>query len=184
MKFTEMETKYRVTDLKLTDFTRLAESLGPKSYIEASGYDYYYVNTETDFIRYRAGTLHELTIKKKLNDKNNFVRTEVNLGVKPKSVTHISAFCNGLGYTLNFSIFKACFIYYYENYDIVYYVIYDENMRESDRFLEIEMEEGYPWASEKQAWDELLKVEQALKPLGISPQARIKKSLFEMYRQS
>lgn len=182
-KFKEIETKYRVTNLSLSAFMKLAKSLNPKSYIEAAGYDYYYVNENGDAIRYRAGTLHELTVKKKTSDKNNFVRREVNQPIKPKSLDTVEAFCDMLGYKLNFSIFKVCFIYYFENFDLVYYVLQDDNLHEIDRFLEIEMFEDYPWISEDQAWTELLKVEAELKPLGITKANRIKKSLFEMFKK-
>lgn len=184
MQFKEVETKYRVSALKLQAFTDLATSLSPVKFIEAAGYDYYYVKDTTDFIRYRAGSLHELTVKKKLADKNNFIRTEINMGVKEQSLEIIEAFCASLGYKFNFSIFKTCFIYYYEHFDLVYYVVYDNNMKELDRFVEIEMLETYEWESPEAAWAKLLEIEQLMKPLGITPQSRIKKSLFEMLQKA
>ncbi len=184
VNFMEVETKYRVPGLKLPLFRGMAESLKPKRYIEAAGYDYYYVKDGDEFIRYRAGDLHQLTIKKKTLEANNYVRHEVNLGLKPQDRRHtVDAFCAALGYKYNFAIFKSCFIYYFEEFDVVYYTVYDENMDEVERFLEIEMLEDYPWPSQEAAWARLLEIEHQLKPLGITPQSRVKRSLFEMFRK-
>ncbi len=185
MKFKEVEFKYAIPKLKYSDFKTFAESLGPSRYIEAAGYDYYYTDDAgMNFIRYRAGDRQELTTKRKTKTRNNYVRDEYNLLIgKGQTLETVAGFCRSLGYPrLNFCIFKACFIYFYDTFDIVYYVVYDEDMKETDRFLEIEMAEDHAWASEQQCWDKLKEVEQSLAPLGIKPEHRESKSLFEMYR--
>lgn len=185
MNFFEIETKYRAQDIKLREFRKLAETLKPKKFKLAESYDHYFVRSEADFIRFRAGTSPELTMKQKLNDKNNFIRTEVNLRIEDQDEATVQKFCSLLGYQPNFSIFKACWIYWYESFNIVYYIIYedDRRLKELDRFIEIEMSESKEWKDEGEAWDELVKIEKAMGQLGLSAQARIKKSLFEMFRK-
>lgn len=186
VKFTEIEFKYRAEDIKLSDFKKAALALLPVKILDVSGFDHYFTNKDNDFLRYRAGDKPELTMKKKLKDSNNYIRIEVNLGLdrtisKEKQTDVVTKFCDQLGYSPNFSIFKSCSIYFYDTFNLVYYAVYDDNMKELDRFIEIEMDEEYPWSSDTQAWDALTEIEQKLKPLGISPQARIKRSLFEMF---
>lgn len=186
MRHTEVEFKYRVSELKLSDFTKAAQALNPTSYVEASGSDYYFTDSKgVDFVRYRAGDRQEFTTKKKTEAGNNYVRDEFNLLIgKGQTLDRISSFLNSVGYPrLNFSIFKTCFIYYYEKFDLVYYVVYDVDMREMDRFLEIEMLEDYPWKSEAEARTHLAMVESWLAPLGAVPANRESKSLFERYRK-
>jgi hypothetical protein len=185
MRWKEIETKYRVRDLKLTEFEAAAEALRPTKRIDAAGYDYYYTRGEDEFIRYRAGDLHQLTVKKKTKEANNYVRMEVNMSLDKANINlkTVDKFCDALGFSFNFRLFKSCFIYLYEKFNIVYYLVHDEHMDEVDRFLEIEMSEDAYWESDEQAWAELLKIEQALKTLGISPQSRLKLSLFEMFRK-
>lgn len=186
MKFKEVEFKYKLPGLKLSQFKALADSMKPRRYIETAGYDYYFTNqAATDFIRYRAGDRQELTTKRKTEEKNNYVRDEFNLLIAHGQPLHVTAgFCRSLGFPrLNFSIYKACFIYYYEKFDLVYYVVYDEDLQEKDRFVEIEMLEDYPWASEDEAWKALLELEKSCESLGINATIRQSKSLFEMYRK-
>lgn len=182
----EVETKYRADKLKLSDFVELATSLNPKRYVETGGYDYYFVNKDgTDFCRFRAGDRYELTTKRKTVGDNNYVREEYNLLIAPgEPLEKVAGFCRSVGYpSLNFKIYKSCFIYYYDTYDLVYYVVFDSDMRELDRFVEIEMLETYPWDNPKQAWAELVKIEESLSCIGISKDSRLNQSLFEMFRQ-
>ncbi len=65
----------------------------------------------------------------------------------------------------------------------MYYVVYDQDMKELDRFLEIEMLEDYPWKSEQEARKHLAMVETWLSSLGATPENRESKSLFERYRK-
>lgn len=182
----EVETKYRVKNLKLTDFVELATSWKPTRYVETAGYDYYFVNEDLSaFCRFRAGDRFELTTKKKTVNANNFIREEYNLLIAHgEPLEKVAGFCKSIGYPdLNFKIYKSCFIYFYETFDLVYYIVFDENMKETDRFVEIEMLEDYPWDNSEQAWNELVKIEAKLETVGISKKNRLNKSLFEMYKR-
>jgi hypothetical protein len=187
VKFTEVETKYHADNMHLKDFKKFAKSLNPIKYIEASGFDYYFTKNKS-FTRYRAGDLHELTKKRQTDKANNYIRTEINMRIVPedteeKTLEKVTAFVAEDGYKFNFSIFKSCFIYFYPSFDLVYYIIFDSNMKEQGRFFEIEMLEDYPWESLEQVWEDLLKIEKQLAPLGIKPSNRINKSLFQMFKK-
>lgn len=185
----EIEFKYSADKIKLSDFKHLCNTLNPRSYVEASGYDFYYTKGAKDPIgRYRAGDLNEITFKLPTSSKNNFIRRETNLRFMPeatveKTAAKASEMMDILGYKFNFSIFKTCFIYYYNNFNLVYYIVSDADMVEQARFLEIEMLEDYPWESVQQAWSELMSIEKILKPLGIKSKTRLTKSLFQMFKK-
>lgn len=187
MHFKEIETKYRAEDIKLVDFVKRAEELQPTSQLQTASFDHYYAKDDA-FIRYRAGSRPELTMKVKSKDANNFVRVECNL---PLEVTQdateqkqvVEKFCQMLGFSHNFSIYKTCFIYFWGNHNLVYYVVYDSELKEKDRFIEIELNEKIEWTSEEDAWNELVKIEKNLESVGIKPQRRIRLSLFEMFKK-
>lgn len=189
MHFKEIETKYRAQDIKLLDFIKRAEELKPDSQLQTGSFDHYYTkDTDALFIRYRAGTRPELTMKVKSTDSNNFVRVECNLPLeKHQDPTEqryvVDKFCQMLGLTHNFSIYKTCFIYFWGNYNLVYYVVYDAELKEKDRFIEIELNEKIEWPTEEAAWNELLAIEKSLDSIGIKPQRRIRLSLFEMFKK-
>jgi hypothetical protein len=88
-----------------------------------------------------------------------------------------------LGYKKNFSIFKTCKIAFLEKAVLVYYVVYDENLNEKKRFIEVEAKETYNWSSEEEAWATVVEYENMLAPLGISAKNRLKKSLFELFKK-
>jgi hypothetical protein len=186
--FKEIETKYNGDQIKLSDFVTLAKSLTPVRELQAGSYDHYFVRDDDTFIRYRAGAVPELTMKKKMKDTNNFVRVECNLKLDPnqdpiEQRKIVDRFCELLGFGYSFSIYKTCMIFFWERHNLVYYVVYDGEMKEQGRFLEIEMDERHAWDSEEQAWTELLRVEKQMEPIGITPQKRIRRSLFEMFRK-
>ena len=184
MKFKEIETKYDAKDISLPAFTDLVNGLKPKSWMMVSSYDDYFVNKD-DFIRYRhTDERGELTIKKKTTDKNNNERLEVNVPTQGGQFAAINMFVSLLGYQHDFGIYKTCKIAFLEKVVLVYYVVYDNEMREQRRFVEIEANEDYAWPSEQEAWDEVVKYEKLLEPIGIQPRGRLKKSLFEMFRKS
>lgn len=183
--FLEIETKYNGLDIDRVKFKVLATSLNPKSFLYVESRDVYYVKSPTEFLRYRmpqAGDVtgrQELTFKKKHVSANNNVRTEVNLRIDTNNKDTVAAFCEGLGYKYNFSIFKMCDIYFYEDANIVYYTVIDENNKTAD-FVEIECNEDQDITQEA-AWGIIQKYEGLLAPLGITAQKRKKLSLFEMY---
>lgn len=188
MFFEELEYKYRADGVKLTDFKALIESRPVKDHVIAASWDIYYSETgvEDSFQRYRMDKERpELTKKVKTQDGNNWVRIESDLPLDPRRVTEKQvAFHVGLdGYKENFRIFKYCDIYFEENLNYVYYTVYDENMKEIGRFIEVEVNKNKVQEFADRGLAELKKGEERLVELGITPQHRLKKSLFEIYRK-
>lgn len=183
MHFKELETKYSADDIDMADFIKLVEPLNPE-WMMVSSFDDYFTNDKDEFIRYRYHDhMGELTIKRKTTDANNNNRVEVNVPTDGKASAAIDAFCDLLGYKKNFSIFKTCKIAFLEKTVLVYYIVYDKNLNEKQRFIEVEAKENYPWTSEEEAWAEVIKYENMLAPLGISSKNRLKKSLFEIFKK-
>ncbi len=187
MKYLEIEYKYNAASISLSDFTKFCEGRGPSKFILASGYDFFYdnLNDKDYFGRYRLGAdTNQLTTKRKTVVGNNFVRGEINVDLAPgESKAKADALFSFFGYKFNTSIFKNCFVYKFDYYTLVYYLVYDVDMNEVGRFVEIEMDEDHAWKSEAHASAELQLLEKLCKPLGITPQGRIKRSLFEMFRK-
>ena len=184
MKFKELETKYGADEIDMKDFIDLIQPLNPE-WMMVSSYDDYFVNSDEEFIRYRYHDLMgELTIKRKTTDANNNNRVEVNVPTDGKSGPEVAAFCELLGYKKNFSIFKTCKIAFLPKAVLVYYVVYDANLNEKKRFIEVEAKETYNWTSEEEAWATVVEYENLLAPLGISSKNRLKKSLFELFKKS
>jgi adenylate cyclase class IV len=183
MRFREIETKYDADKIKMEDFLKIIDKMPIRKKLMVSSYDEYFTNTEGDFVRYRHNNDHgELTIKRKTKDSNNNQRVEVNLPTRGDNVSTVKAFLNLLGYQHNFSIYKTCNIFWTDKVDLVYYVVYDQELKERRRFIEIEADESLDWTSEEEAWNEILKYERMLEPLGITPQHRLRKSLFEIFK--
>lgn len=183
MHFKEIETKYYADNISMDAFVKLVAPLNPE-WVMVSSYDDYFTNTQDDFIRYRYHDhMGELTIKRKTINSNNNNRIEVNLPTQGKASTTVGAFVDLLGYKLNFSIFKTCKIAFLEKAVLVYYIVYDENLNEKQRFIEVEANEKYNWTSEQEAWDEVIKYEKMLEPLGITSKNRLRKSLFELFKK-
>ena len=188
--YIEVEVKYNADGIERMAFKDLVKSLNPKSFIYVESKDVYYAKNENEFLRHRLpaenkGTAEEnrseLTFKKKTVDQNNWSRVEVNLRIDGNDPKLVEAFCNGLGYTKNFSIEKCCEIYFWDDADVVYYSVKDENGKYS-YYLEIEASEDIGMTQEE-SWQVVLKYEKLLAPLGITPQKRKKLSLWEMYRK-
>lgn len=187
LKNTEIEFKYKA-NISLTDFKAFCESRNPLKFQIISGFDHFMSNpgSPDSFYRHRVNTNeNQLTFKRKREEDNNYVREERNIDL-PLSVSQdkVEALCAVHGYTYNTSIFKNCFIYNYDYYTLVFYVCYDINLVERGRFLEIEMKEDHPWASEDEAYSSLLVLEKTCKELGACPKSRVSASLFEMFRKT
>lgn len=183
--FLEIETKYDADGIDRLAFKTLMQSLRPKTFLYVEGTDVYYVKQENDFLRYRMAAEHlddkrsELTFKKKSTDKNNNIRTEVNLRIDMNDPELVAAFCEGLGYKRNFSVYKMCDIYFFDDANLVYYDVTSDSGKPQS-FVEIEASEDIG-LSVDQAWEIVQKYEKLLSPLGINAQKRKKLSLFEMY---
>lgn len=180
----ELEFKFRADDIKLNDFNDLVESIGYVKKLEISSWDTYYVRSDNkdEFIRFRNSTTPELTLKRKTSQENNWKRLEIDLPLDPKRINEetVDAWAKIEGYEKKKSIFKTCFIYWTDTVNFVYYIVFDENMAEIGRFIEVESNKNNS-LNELDSFEDLKKYEQELSKLGIVPQNRLKRSLFELY---
>lgn len=185
MHFKEIEFKYDAGTISMERFVELVESkYAVKKKMMVSSYDDYFTDTNGNFIRYRHhDNRGELTIKRKTSEKNNNERIEVNVPTAGDNLKTITAFVDLLQYKHNFGIYKTCKIYWVDKVVLVYYVVYDKELKELRRFIEIEADEDLTWDTEQQAWDEITAYEKHLEPLGITPKNRLKKSLFEIFQK-
>ena len=179
----EIEYKYNADGIDLGKFKRFCQARKPIRASEAAGYDHFYSSDRESFCRHRQGSdLNQLTFKRKLTG-SNVVRTEHNLDLLPTvSSDSVHDMCQALGYEYKNTIYKNNFVFEYGDYVLSYYLVYDSNLKELGRFMEIEAREGLPWESEQKALNCLQEVEEAAREqLGITPQRRVKRSLFEMF---
>lgn len=190
-EFFELEYKYLADDIKLSDFTSLMDKIKKKyelkKFLQASSFDVYYIKKDSpdEFQRFRNdGKTPELTKKIKTKSSNNWERVESDLPLDPARITEDKvSFHLGLdGYTYNFRIFKVCFIYFYENVNYVWYSVYDHDMKEIGRFVEVELNKDKVTRTDQDAVV-LKEHENNLLELGITSQNRTKLSLFERYRK-
>src|SRR5882672_8633242 len=151
---TELEFKYDASDIKLSKFIEFAQKYSPVKRVEGSGWDYYYSGNGQDFefIRFRKGGLAELTIKIKSNEKNNNNRFELDLPLSMSvSDWMVEKFVSLFGFKENFRVYKYFDIYWFDKIDIVYYTIYNKDMNEIGRRVEIEARKDYPFKSAEEA---------------------------------
>jgi adenylate cyclase class IV len=186
MQFREIETKYDASAITLKDFTNLIKSkFNIKKHLLVSSFDDYFTDKDDNFLRYRhKEDRGELTIKRKLDVNNNNKRVEVNLPMDGDSMQAVTQFAELLGYKHNFCVYKTCDVYWVDNMVICYYVVYNEEWKEQRRFIEIEANEDFQWESEEFAWQTVESYEKHFAALGVSSKNRLKKSLFEMFKQS
>lgn len=194
-KLTEFETKYRVEPHLLTEFKALVNGLqNLKGFIYVEGPDYYFTKPDGSFARYRRPShgldngRSEVTIKVKPEGaKNNIMRKEVNWRVDITPEDSIREGLMLMGYKPNFSIFKACHIYNLDDATLVFYQVYDTTdgkPGKTDSFVEIEIDEHLVSSlTQEQAMALIVKYEKILEPIGLTPQKRLRKSLFEMYKR-
>lgn len=194
---TEFETKYRMEPHQLIDFKQLMEAnIDNKQFIYVEGPDYYYIKPDFEdaFARYRRPSYGldsgrcEVTIKvKPKGAKNNILRKELNWRVDTTPPNSIKEGLELLGFTFNFSIYKTCQIYKFQDATAVFYTVYDTTSGKSEQansFLEIEVCESLiKTLTELEAWKIIEKYERLLTPLGVNAQKRLRKSLFELYKR-
>jgi len=204
----EFETKYRVEDQNLILFKQILDNLNEdKKFIYVEGPDYYFTypkwwfehNTQWDangtFGRYRKPSYgldngrRQVTHKYKPRDaKNSIQRKELNINITPETSeeTIFEQFeCHGMKF--NASIIKNCHIYKLKDATLVFYTVYDTTdgkPKKADNFVEIEVDEDtIASMTEEQAWGIIVKYEKMLESIGLNPQKRLRKSLFEIYRR-
>lgn len=186
--FKEIEYKYDAANVTVAAMDKIMYPVA-KERITVSSYDEYYVSVSDniDFIRYRYNeSMQELTLKKKTSKFNNNNRHEINININESTSsvntsTKISQFLGFLGYYFKFRIYKTSIIYYLNKAIVAYYIVYDENMKECGRFMEIEADESYAWKSEEEAFYVINECEKLFEGLGITYRNRMKKSLFEIF---
>jgi len=182
-EFKELEFKYDANSINLTDFLKLMQNLQPKIRKDVSSWDYYYTcNNPEEFLRYRESKNPELTIKRKTKSSNNWDRIEVDLPLDENRIDKykVDAFSKLLSYKENFRIYKTCFIFWFNDFNAVYYVVYDENMKEKGRFIEVEINKDRI-SNLADPFETLKQAENTLLTLGPKPSNRLKRSLFEMF---
>jgi adenylate cyclase class IV len=187
IELTELEFKYDGADVKRSKFVEFAQANNPVKRVEVSGWDYYYSGTGLpfEFMRFReGGEVMELTIKMKNEEKNNNSRFELDLPLSNKvALWMVEKFVGLFGFKENFRVFKYCDIYWYEKVDIVFYIIYNKDMNEVGRRVEIEARKDYPFKSAEEGVAEVKAMEQKMAEIGITPQMRMKKSMWEQFRK-
>lgn len=183
-EFSELEYKYKADDISLKEFHELMATLPIVKRKDVSSWDHYYTNgIDDEFIRHRNSLNPELTIKRKVKSTNNWERVEVDLPLdsdKAKNVI-VGKFVELLGYKTKKSIYKTCFIYWLEHINFVYYIVYDDNMEEKGRFIEVEVNKECLPKEAPNAAAHLQKGQDILTNLELGPQNRLKKSLYEMF---
>lgn len=189
--FEELEYKYRADGISYSAFKRLMDDMDNVREKDAASWDVYFTNERksTSFGRYRGGDTPELTIKTKTEDGNNWRRIEIDLPIDPSRIDEVTVvkFMEANDWKENFRIFKSCFIYFQNFVNYVYYVVLDHNLKEVGRFIEVEVNKDQVGLLEAavpgSAMATLKQAEQILESIGISPQNRLKKSLFELYKK-
>lgn len=198
---TEFECKYRVDPHVQVDFKKLVGDLpNLKSFLYVEGPDFYYSHPDYDdssFGRYRRpsfgldGGRAEWTIKfKPKGAKNSIQRLEVNWRVDHTPEEDVKRGAELMGFRPNFSIVKSCQIYKFDDATLVFYTVYDvtdgSTSSKVDHFIEVEVSEtmiNKEGLTEAQAWNIIEKYERLLAPIGITPQKRLRKSLYDMYKR-
>jgi len=191
-KHTEFECKYLVEPHLLTEFKKIvgnAPNLVKFLYVEGS--DEYWVR-DGAFARYRRAEhgldngRAELTFKTKPEGaKNNIIRREINWRTDITPPETIREGLKDLGFEFNFSIYKTCHIYNFEDATLVFYTVFDTTngkASKTDSFAEIEVsEERVSDMTEDQAWAVIEKYEKILEGIDLHPRNRMRRSLFELY---
>lgn len=188
---TELEVKYKVQLSDLLPFTRFVENnFAVERFEYVTGPDYYFVKPNTDdFIRFRCANYQtkdgELTIKQKRHKTNNINRTEVNIKLNEPSLQDVKKFAGLLGYNLNFTVLKDCYVFEMSDCHMSFYSVTEMGSKKQPQFfIEIEIKEDVVDAlTDKEAWDLLKFYEKQLSTINISPRKRVKKSLFEIFRK-
>lgn len=208
LEYIEFETKYRIDDSFLIQFKQIVDLYKEdKKFVYVEGPDLYFTypdwwfknNPQWDpsgtFVRYRRPSYglddgkRQVTWKYKQKDaKNNIKRKELNFDLMEKTSDNtVVEQLDSSGVKFNFSIVKNCHIYNFEDATIVFYTVYDTTYgkpKKTDSFVEIEVsEEKVAHMTEEEAWNIISKYEKMLEPIGINPQKRLRKSLFEMYKK-
>lgn len=184
MKYQELEYKYKadhITPGQFVDF--VSNNFDIIDILTARGHDKFFSNGNPNmFMRYRNGSgLNdncELTIKKKITEKNSWNRVEVDVPLNKNKIDAelVEVFANILDFKYDFTILKLNYVIRTPGITFAYYIVNNK-----DSYLEIEANKG-SFTNEDEAFEILHKAEKKLSELGITYNNRTKKSLYEMYR--
>lgn len=207
LKDVEFETKYPISSDKLVEFKQIMERVGDlKSFLYVEGPDTFYTypkswfdenpqwDPEGTFIRYRKPSFGLDKGRRQVTWKylptgsiDNIQRTEYNWDIGNTPEDSIIGQIEHSGAKKNATIVKNCHIYKFEDATVVFYAVYDTTFslsEKADHFIEIEVdEENISKMEESEAWDIIEKYENILLSLGVNKKARLKKSLFQMYKK-
>lgn len=194
---TEIEFKYDAEKIGRDKFDTIIKGFGPTiksltlTVTSPDGLDSidHYFSNGSRFMRWREShnadgvKTWELTSKSRTNKLNNNIRKETNLPLIVKDMDFEKAkdFSEQHKLRYDFSIGKDVQVYWFETIVLSHYTTYNIKGKSVDTFMEIEANEEYPWENEAKALTEVIEWEKKFAPLGITPQHRIKKSLFEFY---
>jgi adenylate cyclase class IV len=134
MDYKEIEYKYWAFDLPKEEFLKRIENVVSKEsewempeVIYVVSCDDYYTRTNgdgVDFVRFRkGGGRYELTLKRK--ERENVVRTEINLNVTDNEDSAIVEFLTLSGYGKAFQVYKEAWIWNFNDCDVSYYTLSD-----------------------------------------------------------
>lgn len=189
----EIEFKFSQEYVKLSKFIEFQAQLNPEKKVEVQSWDVYFSPKKTsvlpfEFMRLRLGEKPELTIKVQTTSTNNNNRIEIDLPLSESKsedelLKIVASYCEQFGFYENFRIFKHCFIFFYKQVDIVYYISYNEDMKEIGRYIEVEQRKDAQFTSEEEAVSVVKELEQKLSVFGITPQNRIKRSQWQINRR-
>jgi adenylate cyclase class IV len=88
------------------------------------------------------------------------------------------------GHKFNFKIWKSCHIYEFHNATLVFYTVIEDGSTKENHFIEIEVnEERIHELTEEEAWNVIAGWEAILAPVGVTPQKRLRNSLYDMYHK-
>lgn len=192
--YVEGPDEYFTNEHLFNEFTKFAESLGAKDKERFNEMIASTVGSFPPFMRYRRpshgldNNRQEITTKYQQDGaKNNIRREEKNLRVDNTQLDAIKGFIADIGYKMNFSIWKTCHIYNFDDATLVFYSVYDTTNGKAakmDNFVEIEVnEEKVSTMTEKEAWSVIEKYEKELETVGLSAKSRLRRSLFQMYKR-
>lgn len=186
LKYLEFEYKYRADNIGILKFLEFCKSrFTIVEQEEAVGTDFYFSRDSTGFLRYRRSEDHtdlcELTIKKKLDKDNNFHRIEVDLplDIAASNFDMVKKFAETIGFKYEFRICKGSHILRTKNLHLSYYVI---SGKDGGSYIEIEIDKN-AGLTEAEAKNLLDITENIFRPLGLTKESRLNKSLFELYKR-
>lgn len=207
LEHVEFELKFKVEDHLLIEFKQLLESMpDERQFTYVEGLDQFFTYPDSwfklmpqwdpagTFIRYRKPSYgldngrRQVTWKyKPAGAKNNIKRKEHNWDIGDTAESTLHEQLQDSGATFNMQLVKTCHVYKLKDATMVFYTVYDTTdgtPKRSTSFIEVEVcEELIAGLNEEQAWDIARKYEKLLAPLGITPNKRMDRSLFEIYRR-